>query len=377
MSSTQPFRFLPQKTLAGGTRIGSTYLATAASCWQEWFDLYLRPYEGARDGRDNGNSNSGSCNNSDERLPGTQAFIGIKPIYTPHFLLTGNTLHEGLEALYLSGCRDGEDTGEWDLEAALAAADKHHIEHLSRYEQHSRAEEALAVVHWVLENYMETVGPGGSDPDYPKMKVLHDTEGQPLVEREFTVQTGYSDYYFTTKPDLLVELDGKLFSLDHKSNAARIDWVMDRLNSITMDPQFVGEFAALTELFPDVKISGAMINLLCKKKPSNKEIQAIMRRSTSFNEFDLLCYKDEVRDLLEQIDERVDKFNGLLDSGWPLEGAASKCFPRHGTRTGRCNAFAGCVFKDLCEHKDMTSSYLSRFEPRTVEETVVSQGATQ
>ncbi len=71
------------------------------------------------------------------------------------------------------------------------------------------------------------------------------------------------------------------------------------------------------------------------------------------------------RSSLSQIDHRTEGFDNDMDAGLPLEEAANRWFPLHGTKTGGCEAYLGCQFQSVCLNKPRAEEALKGFRGRT------------
>ena len=118
-----PTRFIPQPILDGGSLIGTSYVGLFHRCLRKWFNQHKRPH-----------------------LEGT----GIVAKHTSEHLIKGSTFHEGIAALYLSGCRDGEDTGEWDIDRAVDVMEVCHHKREHEYANPETATNDLKLLREML-----------------------------------------------------------------------------------------------------------------------------------------------------------------------------------------------------------------------------------
>ena len=327
-------RFVPKPTEGGGgSLVGNSYLTTWAQCPRKWFNSFYRPFEGSE---------------------------GIRPRFTSEHLLKGGTFHEGIAALYLSGCRDGEDTGEWDLDEAISVLEFHHSKQETSYENQQKFEDDLQLTRSMLTAYYSEFGLGSGQQDFPVIRVLHDGNGEPLVERDFTVDLGYGGYVYTCRADLLILHHGYPKVMEHKTSAPGI-WANKRVESIQFDSQFTGEIFVLKALFPDEILEGALVNVVIKGGRS----KIALRASTTRDLNDLRTFRKSTIDILQQIDGAVARFQSDLHRGVGVEQAIDAHFPDHGERTTACNNYGGCEFQPLCRNKGRVENVLRTFRPRT------------
>jgi hypothetical protein len=342
-------RFIPARTLEGGTLVGTSYTNEFASCPYSWSNSYLRPHP-------------------DD--PAAEA--GIRPRFTSPYLLAGRTVHVGMAAWYASGVRGGEDTGARDIDRAIQEARVSHNSALHEYEDADRAEEDWQMTEVLLRSYHDRYGPTGAACEFPEVSVVLDGRDEPLIEREFKIQLGYRDYIFTSRPDAILNIRGMLRTRDHKTSVAR--FVGERREWTHWDPQFMGEALALTTLFPDEPLDGAEANILVKNRSPNSKFDVAEREVKRWSERDLWAYRLELIDILQQIDDRVGRYRLARSNGYDPETAACEVFPRHGTRTQACTAYGGCKYQTLCLHKEHTDSAMRQFKPRPTEERDAAQG---
>jgi hypothetical protein len=273
--------------------------------------------------------------------------------------------HSFMEHLYLSGCKDGVDTGDWDVDYAINAMEVCREEVRDGYKEPSECDKDFDAMMLLGRYYVDEYGLGAANPDWPRYQVAFDGEGQPLIEREFRLDMDYNDFYVTSKPDMIMTRDGDLMTRDHKT-AAR-GWGARRANNLDTDPQFTMEYMIMADLFPDVAFCGAEANIVVKGLKHGTDAQRFYRNSTTRSLTDIRVFKADTIDLLRRIDESVQNFKDLLERTGDIEVAASLAFPRHGVRTDACHAFnRECSFFNLCVHKDNIGRNLNAFKPRRV-----------
>lgn len=338
-------RFVPDKIPDGGSPFGNSFLSAFALCPRKWFNQYLRPFEGGR---------------------------GLRPQWQSEHLTKGSTFHEALAALYKSGCRNGEDTGEWDKDLALEILELTHTQSLRHYQDEAKAEEDRLLLTSMIVAYYDMFSLNGTNPDYPAIRVMHDGEGNPLIEREFQIDLGYNNYVFTCRADLLITHHGVPKVMEHKTSAPNW-WAQKRLNSIHTDSQFTGECFVLASLFPGEMIDGVLCNIAIKnKKPEtsrSKNYKIALRESTRRDHHDFNTFRQSALDILQQIDHRTEGFEEDIASGlYNEEERINRWFPDHGTKTQACEQYGGCEFQILCRNKDRVDQNLKSFHPRSPRE---------
>ena len=342
-------RFIPPQSLEGGTPIGSSYLRAYVACPYSFFNQYLRP------------------ENVEEN---NHELVGIQSTYTAPALLAGTMFHAFMEELYHSGCKDGIDTGQWNIDQAIVALEKSRDEVEPKYEKPSKFIEDYDDIHTVCRTYVDHYGPYSNSPyqEYPNYTVAFDGDGEPLIERQFSLDLGYKDYYATIKPDVIMYRDGYLITRDHKSAAKGSG--KQRLNNINIDCQFTMEYMILGALFPDEPFDGSEVNIAQKGYIASSKVpieDRFLRGTTTRSPDDIASFKADTIDLLEKIDQAVANFRDLWKSTGDLELAAGLAFPRHGMRIDNCHSFGRpCDFIDLCIFKDNIGNNLGAFRTRKV-----------
>jgi len=343
-------RFIPATSLEGGTPIGSSYLRAYHECPYKFFNQYIRPVG---------------------ELEDHLLMIGIKARWQAPPLSAGSMFHSFMEELYHSRCKDGEDTGEWDIDRAMAVLRVVQLELKDGYQKEAEYNKDCIKIDTACREYVDYYGPTVSsrNPEWPRYQVVFDGEGEPIIERQFKIDLGYNDYYITIQPDLIMTRDGYLITRDHKTAAK--GWGPGRAANIDTDAQFTMEYMVLSELFPEEAITGAEVNVIqTGYVPGNKvkDFERFIRNTTTRSLADIASFKADTIDLLEKIDTAVANFEDLWETTGDLELAAGLAFPRHGMRIDACHTFRRpCDFIDLCVHKGNIGNNLGSFRPRRVE----------
>ena len=342
--------YLPSVAEHGGTRVGNSYLTLFVSCPRKWYFQYLYPSEDAS---------------------------GIVPIHTDGNLLKGSTFHEGLAAWLASGCRDGEDTGEYVLDRALEVAREHHDARLREWSDQSDATTAWQSMQEMLVRYHEWYGPGGRKPDYPDMQVMCDSKtGIPLIEQEVTIPLGGS-YFFTCRVDAVVERFGYACILEHKTSVG--SYVHTRLSTIHTDSQFTGEVAALRHMLGNEAVSGVYCNVIIKNRSANSKFDCAVREMTDRTVAETDRFKVKCENILNKIDYAVEGFHDAQAKGvMTMEEAADVFFPEYGMNTEYCHAYRRqCEYLSFCRGIQSPDVTLINFRPRTKLETTEQREASK
>ena len=334
-------KFVPVPTPDGGSLVGNSYTSKYASCPLAWMYSYYYPFEGSQ---------------------------GIKPQFQSEHLTGGSTFHEGIAALYKSGCKDGKYHGNWDLDLAKSVLRLTHLQNIVKYESEEKAEEHGLLFESMLIAYHDKYSKEGTDPEFPTLKIVFDDKDEPLIERDFSIDLGYKDFIFTCRADAIITHHGYPKIMEHKTSAP--SWARRTLNNINLKSQFTGECFILASVFPDEIVDGVLCNVVIK----NGRSEVAIRDTTHRYPGDLVSFRFSILDILQQIDHRTEGFENDLDSGYPIDEAVQRWFPDHGTRTGACENYGGCEFQRLCLNKNRIEQNLKCFRPRTVGEVQVERG---
>jgi hypothetical protein len=349
-------RFIPNATPSGGTPFGNSYVSDWM-CPMLWFNRNYRPLLNEEG----------------------QVVRGLAPKQEPEFLTSGSMFHQMMDIYYRSGCIDGEDTGKYSLDAALAAGEEFYKENIHKYKDEEVADKEWQRFQKMMVMYCDDFGPDSPNSDYPRIKVLCDGNGEPLIEIPWTC-TLTDGYIYTCRTDMIVQIEDFLAVMEHKTCLSTYPWADMRLNSIPWDPQFTGEYWVLTELFPDEPIKGVEVNLIWKRenKPKPKRDgspprfpKAANRELARRGPGQIERWRISTLNVLFAIDEAVHKFDRMMEGGnCTMAYAASMCFPDYGTRNSMCTKYRGCAFRDLCRDPELEERHLHHYRPRSSEELV-------
>lgn len=346
MSETEEQKFLPKKKPDAGSLVGVHYMMEFIKCPRKWFYRYYQPVT--------------------EEESGEQVHTGIEPQDTAHPLLTGGVFHTALEGYYASGIRDGEDTGEYQLEQALSEMKTAWNSRKDFYYTEEAAEKELDMVQNMIIAYYDRFGPKSPNPDYPKIKVLCDTNGEPYIEREFATPLGYSNYFLTCKADMIISDIGYVKVMEHKTSVA--SYITSRLSSIHHDAQFTGEIYTLNKNMPEnMKLFGVKANVVQKNRSPRSKYDIAERDTTNRTAAQLADFASAAVDTLRQIDDRVANYEDWVNvKGVDQPTAIGVWFPIQGAFNGECEAYRRhCDYYSLCKQPEKAQKLLGIFKPRT------------
>lgn len=333
--------YLPIKKENAGSLVGVSYMGEYIKCPRKWFYRYYQP-------------------TSTE--DGTAVNTGIEPHGTAPALITGSLFHDALAAWYASGCIDGEDTGAYDLEAAIAELDKSWTARHSQYRDETAADEDKNMIKEMLISYADHFGPEGSAPDYPGMKIYCDALGEPVIEREYATPLGYGDYFLTCKVDAIIEDRGYLKVFEHKTTVA--SFMMQRLSSIHHDAQFTGEIYTLKNHF-EGDLHGVKVNAVQKRRKLKSKYPIAERDTTNRTDDQLADFANTCVDTLMQIDDRVKNYEKWVADEVPQTEALSVWFPAQGAFNGECEAYRRpCDYYMMCKAPKRAHTMLGGYKAR-------------
>ena len=270
--------------------------------------------------------------------------FGLQPIFVGEALVQGSALHTGLEEWYRSRIKDGEDTGEANIDRALEAADSSWGQRGNQIQDQTFVEAKRNETSLILRRYHDYYGPGGMLSEYPNTKVFCDPTGEPWIEKTFEIDVG-GGYHYTSRIDLLVEHQSFLCVMDHKSSKASFAKRIAMMAE--MEAQFTGELLCVHDQFPDLAINGVLVNILVKDRRNGPPFDRVMVHRTNK---ELELYRFHTRQQFERIDYLISIYHDLISDGMDPDEAFSYAFPKDGARNDHCFAyFRQCHFWSLCK----------------------------
>jgi hypothetical protein len=311
----------------GGTTLGSSYLGKFANCPNAWFNSYYRPVY-------------------------TNGKLTHRGIYTgreSRALLVGDMLHEGIAAMYLSGCYADGDRGNYKLDAGIETVSNRFTVLCGEgaWEFDDAADEDVALAHDMIQRYHPVML-----EDYPEIKVAF-RDGEPLVETEVKIPLSVH-YNFTCKIDLIVETPDGIMVMEHKTVSPA--GLRFRRQNLDMDPQFCGEILTGRELKAD--LNGVIVNMINKKiGKSGEGALAVIREETFRTEAQIEQWRAGCIDLFRKIDYSIEYFASLVAAECTIEEAGWRAFPCHGQRDDHCHAyFSECGYYPVCRYAGRTGN---------------------
>ncbi len=335
---------MTQAATSGASARGAHYLADWRTCPIKAFFRHLAPHPDNPEGR------------------------GLESMRTGKELLIGWGVHEGLAEWYRSRCKDGEDTGEPNLDAAVAMIEKQLASRMAEFHD-DEYQPSVDLCRSLLFQYHEHWGPGGKyDETKGDLIVVVDENGEPMVEREFVFDLGYeSPFYgqetFTTRLDLVAYYHNFLAIPEHKTTSASSE---SRLYTrMSMDAQALGEFTALSLSWPDHTVNGVLTNALVKNRGAKSDKPAFNREMTTFDPLDVDKFLRDAKYTLEQRDDYLLVYHQWLDKGMSVWQAAHQAFPQYGRSTGGCVGFGSCIYLNTCRAPGREHETTRAFRPKS------------
>ena len=287
-------------------------------------------------------------------LDDPQYTVGLTGVYTPVQLLVGSAIHDGIEQWYRSRIRDGEDTGEADLDSAIAAVEMGWANRSRELHPDEDTTTLVSATRVMIQRYHDHFGQKGPLQEWPATKVVCDDTGEPWIEKHFEIDLG-GGFTYTARIDLVVNHNGFLATMDHKSSKA--SFVRQLLTQAELEAQFTGQLLCLREHAPQLAITGILLNVLVKDRAKGPPFdRALLPRSRT----NLDLYKLHTRDLFERISGWHEHYKTLLASGMDSDKAFNIAWPMDGLRHGGCyQYYRKCTFWDLCRSPDIAGQLIA------------------
>lgn len=316
---------------SSASRFGSHYLNLWRACPMKWYRQYLQPHP------------SGG--------------MGLEATTTAEPLLLGSAFHEGLASWYATGWRDGQ------YDVARACADLHSKMH-TRYKEFEDEESFVAIItqaQELIRRYADHFGPGGMVPEWPELRILSDTEGQPIIEREYEYPLGYDDFTFTARVDALCEFNGYPYVLEHKTSSAA--GVSRLLTGMGTNLQCSGQIWLLSKCLGTTP-TGTLVNVVVKNPGRAAGSRRFDRTIVTRSQAELAKFETDAIRTLRAIREATDEYQTLVQAGMDPDTASRQVFLMN---TQECVRYSACPYFGICKALGSESRYLGSFRPRTTQ----------
>lgn len=336
-------RYIPPSP-TGGSRFGGHFLSLYHECPYKWATRFLAPHP------DGGQ--------------------GLEVTTIARALGVGGMFHTFAEAWYRSRVRDGVDTGEADLDAALSVT----LDAMAKAEPNWEGEDNSEwlkdrdLVQEMARRYHERYGPGGLDPERDVLQVFCDPEtGEPWIEREVEVPIKPGLVY-TCRLDLVARYFGTLCVIEHKTTSAGGFWGLISSMDVTIQP--AGELLALRHSWPYETLgnpSSVVVNIINKNPPKGQgKTLPFYRDEKTRTDAELAQFGHMAEQTLDEIVERLETYHRRVEGGMDVWLALRTTFPRRGQFTGACYKWnRPCAYINLCQATGFEHRAVAGFRPRT------------
>jgi len=330
--------YKPSNVQLGGQRTSASQLRVWTTCHQEWFLSYLCPH------------------------PDVLGSAGLRPPTSADALLVGSHFHAAMAAYLTSGWRDGEDSGERDPEKAIAAVEEQAAARAGEAESPEQAEENATLAKQLILKYDE------KREQYYEHRVVADSDGEPVVEREFQIPVGVDDeFVYVDKVDAILETrEGYHMVGEWKTSSYR--FVNQALAGLHMQGQTYGHMGVLTKSFPTAPINGVHYKLFVKDRGKKSQLPDVYERDIVIPALNVETYFKSVEDWLYELVDLTNLWQDRVEGGDDPYQAGLDLFSQHGLSNGMCQRYGRlCDFAGYCENHGLGSRALRGFRPRTVE----------
>ena len=339
--------FIPHRG-SGASRFGWHFLSAWSKCETYFWRRHLEPHP------------SGG--------------FGIEPRGERIEFVLGRAFHTGLELWRRSWLTEGTPNLELSLEGARKVLTASWPTPEGPDADFSdKWTKGRATLDRMLPRFHATYGPDGVKPDTSYVP-LFDSEGEPTIEYELSIDVGFEGYVYTARLDFIGEREGYLWALEYKTTAA--SGLSGLRQRIELDGQFTGQnwllHDALVSKVPSaagIPIAGVTLCAIVKDRAAKSTDPDLVRDTTSRTEPQLEKFRVDVARKLDRIENSVGNYRQLLERGATPEAAGLLAFD--GSPDGyTCRGpFGKCEFFDLCANREQTGELLQlQFEPRVTDE---------
>lgn len=340
VTSTQ---FTPITQEGANTPFGVHYIMGWWACPQKWFLSHALP---TTEGR------------------------GVTPRTTDKNLLLGSLYHIGMEVYRHSRWRDGEDTGEPVIDAAMDAIGAWASQRADEFEDAEQRAGLVDEARTYVRRYYDWFGPRGTHPEYPSVKLLADPRdpSKAAVEIPLSLDLGYRGYTLTGKLDALVTERGFVWVDELKTTSIGPN---EFGRSWTLHPQPATELLLSRENL-GVHVHGIRLNAVYKKwsanqrpKPGQQPKPQFFIEHISRSQPQLDLVRHQVLTTLIEIDEHLNRWQAMVAEGSDPYAAGLEVFTMKGTGNGTCRAYnRDCEFAGLCQNFEHAPGMLLNFKSK-------------
>ena len=330
--------YVPSDVHLGGQRTSASQLKRVTTCWQYHFLCDLAPH------------------------PDIPNSAGLATRVTGAPLVTGSGVHAAIHSYFLSGFKDGEDSGERDVMKALAHAEEVVAARQHEMDSPEDYQKALNQTRHCLIKFDEQLTAGG----LTNKRVVADANGEAVLEREFQLPLAEGRFVYTDKVDGVFENDEGYHEIgEYKTSTFR--FATTTLNNLHMQAQSYGHMGCLTSSYPEAPIGGLLFWVLVKDRGAKSDLPHIYERQVTIPPECVEQYLHDVTQTLEDMVSRATAYTNLCNEGLDAYQAGLMCYPQTGIMNGQCYRYnRPCEFAGYCEAHGYGSRMLQGFRPRTV-----------
>lgn len=335
--ATTSTQFTPHTVPGANTPFGIHYIMAWWACPQKWFLSHV--------------------------LPTTEG-KGITPYTTDKNLLLGSLYHAGIEVYRLSQWRDGEDTGEPNVDAALDAIGALASQRESEFEDADLRSGLVDEARTLVRRYYDYYGPRGVKPEWPNTKLLpHPLDpSKPAVEIPLSLDLGYRGYTLTGKLDAIVVERGFVWVDELKTTSTGPN---DFGASWQLHPQPATEMLLARANLPGLHVHGVRLNAAYKRWGKTSKFPPFFDEHVSRSQPQMDLVRHNVTTSLIEIDEHVARWEAQVAAGADPYLAGLEVFPMKGTGNGTCRAYARlCEFSGLCMNFEHSAGMIAGFRAK-------------
>lgn len=331
-------RFIPRPTPSGASPIGVHYLSDWWKCRMKWYWAHLHP------------------------TPGGQGIVPAKPNEN---LMLGLLCHRGREVYYTHQL----STGAADVDPAVEAIRLYSAELAEQFTSDAERELLTDQAIGIVRRYHDFFGPYGKQPEKGTFEIERDADGVPIIERQYTVDLGYSDiegkpYYVTCRVDGIARYHGFL-CIDEYKTAKYPD---SYIRSLRYGAQIAMQNLVLDRLFGDTdKLTGVVVTASAKSKPgAGWKSQACARDLIRCHPEELDQFALDCARTLREIDDHVAAWRIRCADGLEPARAALEVFGLGGKFNGKCIDFGRtCEYEGLDYALPVLERALAGYRPKT------------
>jgi hypothetical protein len=273
-------------------------------------------------------------------------------------------VHAWLAAYYASGWRSGEDSGEREIDMPTQIMLDHLNAREHELEDPTQKGKMEAEAVRICQSYHVWYT---NENDYGSYRVAADTQGEPLIEREYELVLS-PGRIFTTRPDVVMIHDDYFWGFEHKTQAASRLWAL--LRQLQISGQVSGQILALRSAHEQAV--GVIGNVLVKDRGKSSDKPPFKREHYQRTDDELAKFRLDVIHILDEIDDHVGRWQSLVAAGMDDNEAANRVFNAT-VDHNICVGFRTCEYFGPCKARGyegpmFDAQYRARFDAKGEEE---------